>query len=126
LKVIISVIIAIAIFVGFALWTQHTLDSSSKALAQHLDKLELSVKDNNWGHAANEVKALQQTWSKTKNLWQILINHEEVDNIDSTLAKVKQLVGLKEKADSLSEIAVLKLFVLHIPNKESLSIVNIL
>ena len=95
-------------------------------MGQHLDRLESAVKNDNWESAGNRLEALTRVWNENRDIWQILINHEEVDNIDSTLARVKQLVEFREKTDSLAEIAVLKLFILHIPEKESLSIVNII
>lgn len=112
------------IFIGFAIWTQHTLASSAQTLEQTLNSLESAIKGDNWETANEQLEYFNQLWEKTKNLWQIFIDHEEIDNIDVTLARVKQLVSTKEKADSLSEISVLKLFIVHIPQKESLCLVN--
>jgi hypothetical protein len=114
------------VFIGFATWSQHTLSTSAEKLGQQLNSLESAIKDDNWSLANSELESFNRLWEKTKNTWQILINHQEVDNIDSTLAKVKQLVKLKQKTDSLVEISALRLFILHIPKKESLSLVNIL
>lgn len=113
------------IFIGFAVWTQHSLAASAEKLEQRLSSLESAIKDDNWEMANDQLESFNQLWRKTKNSWQIFINHEEIDNIDATLARVKQLVSLKAKADSLSEISALRLFIVHIPQKESLCLVNI-
>ena len=126
MKTMIFLVISVIIFIGFAVWTQNILVSSAADLGQHLDRLESAVKNDNWESAGNRLEALTRVWNENRDIWQILINHEEVDNIDSTLARVKQLVELQEKTDSLAEIAALKLFILHIPEKEALNIVNII
>lgn len=125
MKVLITMVVIIAIFIGFAIWVQHNLESSAERLVQNLNTLERAIKEDNWDMANNQLDSLNHLWEKTKNLWQILIDHEEIDNIDATLARVKQLVNLKEKADSLSELSALKLFIVHIPQKESLCLANI-
>jgi len=124
LKVLVIMMAITIIFIGFAIWTQHTLASSAQTLEQTLNSLESAIKGDNWETANEQLEYFNQLWEKTKNLWQIFIDHEEIDNIDVTLARVKQLVSTKEKADSLSEISALKLFIVHIPQKESLCLVN--
>jgi len=124
LKVLVIMVVVTIIFIGFAIWTQHTLASSAQTLEQTLNSLESAIKGDNWETANEQLEYFNQLWEKTKNLWQIFIDHEEIDNIDVTLARVKQLVSTKEKADSLSEISALKLFIVHIPQKESLCLVN--
>ncbi len=125
MRLMIFLIISVIIFITFAVWTQNMLESSAGNLGRHLDHLEAAIKNDNWPSADNQVKAITRLWNENKKSWQIFINHEEVDNIDSSLARVKQLVEIREKADALAEIAVLKLFILHIPEKESLSLVNV-
>ncbi len=125
LKVLAIMVATTIIFIGFAIWAQHSLESSSQRLEQSLDSLEQAIKGDNWDMANEQLESFNQVWEETKNLWQIFIDHEEIDNIDATLARVKQLVSIKEKADSLSEISALKLFIVHIPQKESLRLVNI-
>ncbi|MBM7582236.1 replicative DNA helicase [Caldicoprobacter guelmensis] len=117
--------ITIAFFV-FAVWTQHSLEASAKKLEHRLTSLESAIKSDSWEMADSELESLTKLWGQTKNSWQIFINHEEIDNIEATLARVKQLVKLQEKTDSLSEISALRLYIAHIPQKESLCLVNIL
>lgn len=125
MKVLVIMLAITIIFVGFAIWTQRSLETSAEKLEQNLSSLEQAIKGDNWEMANAELESVNQLWERTKNSWQIFIDHEEIDNIDATLARIKQLVSLKEKADSLSEISALKLYIVHIPQKESLRLVNI-
>lgn len=126
MKVPLIMVAITVVFIVFAIWTQHSLETSAEKLERSLITLESAIKNDNWDMANDELESFTRLWGKTKNSWQIFINHEEIDNIDATLAKVKQLVKLKEKTDSLSEISALRLFIVHIPQKESLCLVNIL
>ncbi|WP_243641246.1 DUF4363 family protein [Xylanivirga thermophila] len=122
------VILALILFIIFAWWAQWTLKNNAESMAKDIDKLEAAIKDDNWDMASNILEDMHKEWKNVKNKWQMLINHQEIDNIESTLAKVESYVKAKEngKEDALAEIATLKLFLLHIPDKEALRITNIL
>lgn len=126
MKVLVIMVVITILFIGFAIWVQQSLESSAQTLTQNLNKLEQAVKGDDWDTANRHLESFNQLWEKTKNLWQIFIDHNEIDNIDVALARVNQLVSSKEKAESLSEISALRLFIIHIPQKESLCLVNIL
>jgi len=121
----VSIILSLAIFIGFALWVQHSMKKSSDILTQHFQSLEEAVKEEEWDKANMQLESIMKAWNSTKTKWQMLIDHQEVDNIDSTLARVIQYVKLKVKEDSLAEIAALKLYVTHIPSTESLKLENV-
>jgi uncharacterized protein YijF (DUF1287 family) len=122
------VILALILFIIFAWWAQWTLKNNAESMAKDIDKLEAAIKDDNWDMASNILEDMHKEWKNVRNKWQMLINHQEIDNIESTLAKVESYVKAKEngKEDALAEIATLKLFLLHIPDKEALRITNIL
>ncbi|MFU0799628.1 MAG: DUF4363 domain-containing protein [Xylanivirga thermophila] len=128
MKVMTPVILALILFIIFAWWAQWTLKNNAESMAKDIDKLEAAIKDDNWDMASNILEDMHKEWKNVKNKWQMLINHQEIDNIESTLAKVESYVKAKEngKEDALAEIATLKLFLLHIPDKEALRITNIL
>lgn len=125
MKAIISISIVILAFFGFAFWTQNSLVHTAHDIANHLTILEDAVSKEDWQTATKEMATVQYEWDNIKRRWQILIDHQEIDNIDSTLAKVKSWVNQESKEDCMAELATLKLFVLHIPEREALRITNI-
>lgn len=125
MKAIISISIVILAFFGFAIWVQNSITHTAHDIANHLSLLEDAISKEDWQAAAKEMTTVQYEWDHTKRRWQILIDHQEIDNIDSTLVKVKSWVDQESKEECMAELATLKLFVLHIPEREALRITNI-
>ncbi len=126
MKVIIYISIVIIAFFAFAAWTQSILTHTAQDIAKHLDIIEEFVSRDDWQMASREMIVVQDKWNKIKKRWQMLIDHQEIDNIESTLVRVQSWVDLQGKDDCLTELATLKLFFLHIPEREALRITNIL
>jgi len=57
--------------------------------------------------------------------WTVFLDHEEIDNIDTSLVRISKYIETKNTSMAMSEIAVLRQFVKHIPENESLSLKNI-
>ena len=83
MKTMIFLVISVIIFIGFAVLMQNILVSSAADLAAS-GPLESAVKNDNWESAGTGRKP-HPGMERKQGHWQILINHEEVDNIDSTL-----------------------------------------
>ncbi|MGE5458328.1 MAG: DUF4363 family protein, partial [Methanococcaceae archaeon] len=65
-------------------------------------------------------------WNHMKDKWALLLDHQEIDNINISLSKMKEYIKGKNKNDSLAEVSTLKLLFIHIPEKEAISLKNIL
>lgn len=125
MKFFLTITLVLLLFLGFAWWNHSLLSSNSKEIGLHLSRLEKSVRNNQWENAHQELKSLEERWDRMKNKWQVLIDHQEVDNIGSSLVKVKEWVISNAKDDSLVEISNLRFYILHIPVKNRLSITNV-
>lgn len=124
-KTIIPVIIVIIAFIGFSIWTQNFLNNTAQAMAEHLNIIEEAVSVEDWDLASNEIDKVKHKWGNIKKRWQMLIDHQEIDNIESALVRVYSWIDLEGRDDCLTELATLKLFVLHIPEREAFRITNI-
>ncbi|MGI6705733.1 MAG: DUF4363 family protein [Clostridia bacterium] len=126
MKIIISMLIAVAILIGLSLWTENYLQNTTNEMVGQLHSIERSIKENNWNTAEKELGNLKKSWKSSKNLWGILLDHQEIDQIDMALSRVNEMILLKDPVNLLPEMAALKLLVMHIPIKESFRLENIL
>lgn len=101
------------------------LDKSSKIIENGIDRIEADIRERDWEAAKLDFTQVSSKWNKTKIIWSMLVDHIEVDNIDSTLSRIQSHIQTRDYSLSLSEISALRLFVEHIPEKEALSLKNI-
>ncbi len=124
LKSFIAVIILSALMVVACLYARSLLSSSSLGLEATLFEIEKSITSSDWENTSAYSKKLEEGWSSAKGLWAALIDHQEIDNIDETLSRLKKYVQTKDTSAALAEVSVLVNYIGHIPKKEALSLEN--
>jgi len=125
----VKVYIAVAGMVLFLLvMSVYTLQAFSDTAAQmsgRIDRLESDVLNSDWTGAANKVEAIKEDWDKYKQWWAVFIDHQEIDNIDMALARTEKFIVTQERALAAGELAVLRLMLEHIPEKEQINLKNV-
>jgi hypothetical protein len=87
--------------------------------------MEEHVNSNDWSEANTQLNIIEEIWY-TKEKWlALLIDHQHIDEIKSSLGKLSQYLRFEEKADFLAEGAVLKLSIYDISARERLNLSNI-
>lgn len=125
MKVIILILGVTVVIILSGILINSYLDKSSKIIEDGIDRIEADVRERNWEAAKSDFTQISSKWDKTKVIWSMLVDHIEVDNIDSTLSRIQSHIQTKDYSLSLGEISALRLFVEHIPEKEALSLRNI-
>lgn len=120
-----AIVLLILIIAGSIVYI-YSLNNASNILVSEISNLEDSVKSSNWDSAEKQVDTLQNKWNKTEKWMSTLIDHQEIDSIQLTLAKLTQYVHEKETTDIMAESASLKLLIKHIPGKEKVDLTNLL
>ncbi|MCX7841881.1 MAG: DUF4363 family protein [Clostridia bacterium] len=125
LKIAASIIILFAIIIGFSTFTFNTLDKTSKDLDNNIAKIESSIKGQLWNNAEEELREIKGNWMYSEKIWSMLLDHLEIDNISNTLSKLSTYIEARDSTLSLGELAALKQYVKHIPDKEAIKLKNI-
>lgn len=125
-KVMASVIVLLFLIIGISTYSANILKTTSKNLDGYVANIEESVKSGNWKEAKKQVSLVLDKWSETENTWAMLLDHFEIDNIDTALQRLSKYVETENHSAALAELAVLKQFINHIPDKDGLRIKNIL
>ncbi|MTI81033.1 MAG: DUF4363 family protein [Firmicutes bacterium] len=121
---VLTVLLVIMVLVG--VWTNHTINITAEDFSQDIDQIVKAAETNNWDAAIKKTKALDKKWHSEASWWPVLLDHQEIDNIEFTLARVKEYITQKNTDLSLGHLSELKLMIQHIPEKEAVNLKNIL
>jgi len=125
MKVIIFCLLIMGLSIAFGLYSYHYLTISTNEMLAQTAELDHLVDAGNWTRASEHLKNIHQDWKKYEQIWSLLINHEEIDNIELTLARLENYIKIKNQVQSLGEISALEHWIKHIPEKEAVSLPNI-
>lgn len=124
---VISAVAALTVFiVGASLIMQGVLTKTSTDLVASISGVEAGTEAGNWKSAEKDLEQVKNKWSRLSATWAMLIDHQEIDNIEVTLARMEKFVAERDKASALAETSALKNYVNHIPLRVSLSLKNVL
>jgi hypothetical protein len=118
-SLLLSVILSGVFLHTYLLSSSNKLDSSLKACYSYLTKEE-------WDSAKKHLTDFSVYWKKTRFFWAMLLDHFEIDNIDNTFTKAMEYIESKDYSSAVAELEALRQYVLHIPERESFSLENIL
>jgi hypothetical protein len=122
--IFLTVLLASAI-VGFVVYSSGIIRSTSERLASKVSMIESGMAARNWSNAEQVIPVLHEDWRKTKKTWGMLIDHTEIDNIDAALTRLEKYMEAREFSLSMAEISLLRQYMMHLPEKESLKMENI-
>lgn len=124
-KILISITVIVALILGTAYFSNRILISDAHSLEDKIVSVEANMKKEDWEKAQSGFTSILNEWPKVENKWALLIDHAEIDNIEDALTKVAEYIKAKDSSLALAELATLKNYITHIPEKESLNIKNI-
>lgn len=125
MKQIIAIFIIILLFIGLSMYTNFYLETSSQNIVSHIDNIETFCRHQDWNSINKELQLVNDKWENTKTIWSMLIEHDEVDKIESSLSKVSKYIESKNTSEILAENSNLKVMVKHIPQTYFLNLENI-
>ena len=125
MRLLTTLTVILAMIVGLGLWFNNSLQESSSNLSSQIDRVSLEIRQEDWEAAVTQSQKLEQVWAQTAKWWPVFLDHQEMDNIEFALARVKEYVKGQDEALSLGQLSELKLMIEHIPQKEKVNLENI-
>jgi len=121
-----SVIVILISVIGAGFWVNHGLQASTNDLIQQIDRVNIQIKENNWQAAIDQTEKLEKCWKQEAKWWPVFLEHQEMDNIEFSMARFKEYVASNNNSLSLGQLSELRLMIEHIPRKEEINLKNIL
>lgn len=126
MRVITGVVAGLVLLIGLSFGSYRYINKTSQNMISQFDLVEQSIQDSRWETAKAQLQAAENTWDQTKYWWTILLNHQEIDNIDVSISRLKTYISSQGLALSLGEVSALKMYVDHISDTEAITVRNIL
>ncbi len=125
-EIIIIIIILIIIFTG-AIYTQKYLNNTTNILVSKLEDLKNNIEQK----SAEENKLKEKSdeiygeWENINEKWSVIVLHDEIDLIETSLIKMKSKIQTGKIEDSMEDIDTSIFLVKHIKEKEKTNLKNI-
>lgn len=125
---IIVFLIIIVVFSGMAI--EKYLSRTSIELVVEIEELENEINNNQTINdneiILNYINNIENRWNTIEKKWAIVVEHIEIDNLEIALLQIKQYIKENDKTEALVKIQETKFLLNHIPEKEKITLKNIM
>ena len=125
MRLLATLAVILALVIGMGAWFNHSLQTSSDDLTGQIEMLSSTIRQQDWETAVEHSENLEKLWEQKAKWWPVFLDHQEMDNIEFSLARVKEYVISQDDSLSLGQLSELKLMIEHIPRKEAVNLENI-
>lgn len=124
-KQIIILIVSLVILVFGGLWEINYIEDTSRYLLSDINYIENLVKNEQYDIGASNLKNVEDTWKKLSGVWNIFVQHEEIDRVDELIIKYKTYILQNDKENAIVEGNSLKRVIEHIVSNQKVLAQNI-
>ncbi len=121
----IAIVALLIIILGGALWQHIYISGSTKELANFLNQINDALVAEDYPTALKNAQTFKDAWGKEKHFFETLFEHEEVDMISASTARLLQLCAEENKSEALAETAETLYYIHHIYEIDSVKWENI-
>lgn len=125
MKRIIAAVVLSLIVAGLCFADITLTDKTCDKLTRELDNCRMAYESSDYAAAEKYAEALEKSWAEQEDLFSVFINHELIDDMGVSLAK---LVPLAESRDDmfLVECRVIEMTLKHIKNDSTVNLHSVL
>ena len=124
-SLIISLALLIVVIGGGMLEAMETEILSTRYVSA-AEELRVMAEKSDWGKAQETVKAYMRDWEDTAAWLQLLINHEDIDDVTLALVRLNAAIAAEEQAGCFEACAELKENARHIHHRDAFTLGNVL
>lgn len=116
----------LVIFIVFSLYFTYILQVNTYELTTKIEKIQKEIEGGDWKEAEAQLLNFNKELEELIDLWKMFIDHDELDKIEISMARIKEYVSDENKTLSKSELSVMKFLIRHIYTNDKLSLKNVL
>ena len=123
-EIVITIIVLALIIVGNII-TQNNTNKSVEEMSYELENLKKEIENKNWEQANKKMEETEKIWEEKNEIMAYYIEHNELEKVQTEIAKTKADVESKEVAMAIEAISNCNFVLEHIKDKNALKIVNV-
>lgn len=113
------------LILGFGIVNLNILANNTERITGNFDQIYQSISDQDWQKADRQISQSEKSWNHHKKWWTVVIDHQEIDNIDISFARISEYIKHHNQSLAAGELMVLRQFLDHIPENETVNLKNI-
>ena len=123
-KEIIVIILIFSLITILDVFTKSNTESIMENMVNELNELyeQVSIEEK---YNTNLINDIENGWKEKMKVMSLYLEHNELEKVNNSLAKLKSNVESKEKYMAVENIEEIKFLIEHIKNKNLLNIENI-
>ena len=119
-------LVLLAVVIGCGMLEEMETKRLSSRYESAAEELRVLAEKSDWGWAKETVTAYMQDWEDTASWLQLLINHEDIDDVTLALVHLEAAIAAKEPAGCYEACAELKENARHIHHRDAFTMGNVL
>jgi hypothetical protein len=117
--------VIMVLLAGGSIWGNRYINTSTQKLVQSIEQIDERLDKQDWVQADSQLQVLKKDWDQTKDVWSVLVHHQEIDTIDISVMRLTEYVQANNSVLATGELAALRLLFEHISDTEALNLKNI-
>ncbi len=102
------------------------LQKSSRYIMTDMDYIQNAIENDNFEFAKEQIEKSYDTWSKIKNIWNMFIVHDEIDDIEQSMIELREYIKFENTEECIVSISKVKEFLDHTVKRQEVRVDNIL
>ena len=91
-----------------------------------MDYIQNAIENDNFQFAKEQIEKSYDTWSKIKNIWNMFIVHDEIDDIEQSMIELREYIKFENTEECIVSISKVKEFLDHTVKRQEVRVDNIL
>ena len=125
IKEIIIIMFVFIIILAICIISAWYINSTAAKITSILAPIEMSINKDDWQRAKQTYSSAMEQWDKQRNIWKILVNHEELKDIEVGFIEVGTLLDQQNADETKKELTTLIFYLEHVPETEKLDLSNL-
>lgn len=117
--------VIIALLAGGSFWGNRYINISTQRLVQVIEQVDDRLDNQDWDQANYQLHVLKKNWDETKDVWSVLVHHQEIDTIDIAVMRLTEYIQANDSVLAAGELATLRLLFEHMADTEAFNLKNI-
>lgn len=119
-------VVCILLLIALVFCYQFFVQQASESLLKSIDEMDDLVKAEDWKNVKEKLPMFYDTFDQKRKMLNALIDHEEIDPLQISMAKMMTYAEHENSEDYLAESAALRIQLLHLPKRDAFTYDNLL
>lgn len=119
-------LVLLALVIGGGMLEEKETEILSERYTSAAEELRIMAEKSEWNRAQETVNAYMTDWEDTASWLQLLINHEDIDDVTLALVRLEAAIAAQEQAGCFEACAELKENARHIHHRDAFTLGNVL